>query len=36
MPSLDMIAEVPHLKSYSFLQNTYVHFVVLAQLYANK
>lgn len=36
MPRLDIIAEVPHLKSYSFLQNTYTHFAVLAQLYANK
>lgn len=36
MPRLDIIAEVPHLKSYSFLQNTYTYFLVLAQLYANK
>lgn len=36
MPRLDIIAEVPHLKSYSFLQNTYIYFAVLAQFYANK
>lgn len=35
MPRSDIIAEVSHLKAYPFFQNTYIHFAVLAQLYAN-